>query len=217
MEPINPRQFLDDQFPAKFWPLIPSTLRTAYRHAEQLISNESILQIESAQDNRGRIISYAVDFGFVRLIKTGALPFDFSWDYFARPTGRYLSIRALHSIITISQVSDPTKQPRNAIFRENHRLNNQLFLDLPEFSDDNLTGLPHLLITHGYQSLDFTYLCVPDPIHTNGYRFRTGNLLNAPHEVCSEVPAPENTDTDFENLNLLKEDIERWTKDHGRG
>ena len=159
----------------------------------------------------------SVDFGFVRLIKTGALPFDFSWDYFARPTGRYLSIRASHSIITISQISDPTKQPRNAIFRENHRLNNQLFLDIPELFDDDLTGLPHLLITHGYQSLDFVYLCVPDPIHTNGYRFRTGNLLNAPHEVCSEVPAPENTDTDFENLNLLKEDIERWTKDHGRG
>ena len=217
MQPIAPRPFLDDQFPAKFRPLIPSTLRTAYRHAEHLVANETILQIESAQDNKGRLISYAVDFGFVRLIETGALPFDFSWEYFARPTGRYLAIRASHSVITVSQVSDPTKQPRNAIFRENRRLNNQHFLDLPGFQDERITGLPHLLIAHGYQSLDFAHLCVPDPVHTNGYRYRTGNLLNTPHEVHSEIPPPENTETDFDNLNLLKEDIDRWTRDHGGG
>jgi len=214
MEPISPRQFLDDQFPPKFWHLIPSTLRTAYAHAEHLISNESILQIESAQDNRGRIISYAVDFGFVRLIETGALPFDCTWDYFARPTGRYLAIRASHSVITVSQMSDPTKQPRNAIFRENRRLNNQLLLDLPELNEESITGLPHILITHGHQSLDFAHLCVPDPEHTKGYKFRTPNLLNTPHVVCSDVPPLEDTDTDFSNLNLLKEDIERWTRDN---
>ena len=217
MQPIAPHRFLDDQFPTEFRHLIPSTLRTAYRHAEHLVANETILQIESAEDNKGRLISYAVDFGFVRLIETGAPPFDFSWEYFARPTGRYLAIRASHSVITISQVSDPTKQPRNAIFRENRRLNNQLFLNFPEFQDDRITGLPHLLITHGYQSLDFAHLCVPDPVHTNGYRFRTDNLLIAPHEVRSEIPPPENTDTDFDDLNLLKKDIDRWTRDHGGG
>ena len=217
MEPINPRQFLDDQFPVQFRPLIAKTLRTAYRQAEHLIAHESILQVESAQDNKGRIISFAVDFGFVRLIETGALPFDFSWEYFGRPTGRYLAIRPPHSVITISQLSDPARQPRNALFRENKRFNNQLFLDLPEFQNESITGVPHLLVTHGFQSLDFAYLCVPDPVHSNGYRYRTPNLLSAPHEITSEIPRPEDTDTDFPNLNLLKENIERWTKDDGRG
>jgi len=217
MNPVSPQQFLDDQFPVGFRHLIPTTLSTAYRHAARLAAEEPILQVPSAQDNRGRLISWAVDFGFSRLIDSGALPFEYSWEYFAKPTGRYLAMRPSHSIITISQITDPISQPRNVLFRENARISNAPFFNLPEFEDEGeVTGEPHILITHGHQELQFAHLCVPDPNHSNGYRCRSSNLLNLPHETTSDGPPAEDTDTDFDSLGLLKEDIERWRKDHER-
>jgi len=213
---VNPKEFLEDQFPRRFWPLIPTTLRTAYKAAERLAASDPILQIESAKDNHGRVISWATDLGFKRLIETGQLPFDYRWQPFTQPTGRYLEIRLSHSVATISQVADPAAQPRSVRFRENGRVNNEPFFDLPEFeAEKEVTGLPHLLIVHGHQELNFAHLAVPHPQHHRNYRFRTNNLLRMPHEIPSEGPAVEDTDTDFDAMNLLKEEIEKWRRDHG--
>lgn len=216
MSVVDPEGFLIDQFPRKYWPLIPTTLRTAYSAATELAASDPILQIESAQDNRGRLVSWAADFFFKRLIETGQLPFDFRWQSFAKPTGRYLEIRLSHSVVTISQVADPDKQPRSVRFRENGRLNNQPYLDLAEFADEQaVKGLPHFLLVHGHQDLTFSHLAVPHPQHHRDYSFKTPNLMKMPHEVPSLGPAVEDTDMDFGAMQLLKEDIDRWRKDHG--
>lgn len=124
-------------------------------------------------------------------------------------------MRPSHCVITVSQISDPTKQPRNVVFRQSRRLNNQPFFAFAEIAAENdIVGEPHLLLTHGYQGLNFAHLCVPDPVHENGYRYRSGNLMDLAREVTLDGPPPEYTDTDFENLNLLKEDIERLRRDH---
>lgn len=216
MNPVNPRQFVDDQVPVIHRAKIATALQTAYRTADRLRREESWLQTPSAEFQHGRLISLAVDYGLVRLIESGALPFDYSWEFFAKPTGKYLALRPPHSVITVSQVADPAKQPRNVVFRQNRRVNNQPFFDLAEFADEvAVVGEPHLILAHGYQGLDFAHLCVPDPIHSNGYRYRTDNLMNLPREIEAEGPPPENTDTSFDDLDLLKQDIERWRKDHG--
>jgi hypothetical protein len=216
MSIVIPDEFLSDQFAKRYWHLIPTTLRTAYSAVGQLVANEPILQIESAMDNRGRLISWACDLGFKRLIETGQLPFDYRWRPYSKPTGRYLEIRLSHSVVTISQVADPSKQPRNVQFRENGRMNNEPFFDLPEFADEQeIKGLPHFLIVHGHQSLTFSHLAMPHPLHHRDYLFKTTNLMNMPHEVPSTGPAVEDTDIDFDATNLLKEDIERWRKDNG--
>jgi hypothetical protein len=216
MSIVDSKNFLIDQFPKEFWPLIPTTLRTAYAAASALAASDPILQIASAQDNRGRLVSWATDFFFVRLIKSGQLPFDYRWRSFAKPTGRYLEICLSHSVVTISQVADPKKQPRNVRFRENGRLNNQPYFDLPQFSNEKeVSGLPHFLLIHGHQDLTFSHLAVPHPQHQRDYIFKTTNLMKMLHEVPSLGPAVEDTDVDFEALQLLKEDIEKWRKDHG--
>lgn len=218
MNIVNPRHFVDDQFPLHLRPLIPKTLKTAYRAADALIADNPILSVMEMRGERGRLISCAVDFGFNRLIESGALPFDKSWEWFERPTGRYLAIRPSHSVITLSQIAAPKTQPRNALFRQNARVNNSPFFDLPEFSSENeFTGDPHILITHGYQELSFAHLCIPDPNHSKGYRYRSDNLMALPHEVESDGPPPEDTDIDFESIKLLKQDIERYRRDHGSG
>lgn len=216
MQPVSPRHFIDDQFPDDFKPLIATTLRTAYRTVDRWVEEEPAFQVPTAEWNRGRLISWAVDFGFFKLVENGTLPFDFTWEFFARPTGRYLALRPTHSIITISQIADPTLQPRNVVFRENARVSNSPFFDLPEFADEGkVDGIPHILLTHGHKALTFSHLCIPDPDHRKGYRFRTTNLLDVLHEVKPEGPPPEDTDTDFENLGLLKDDIAKWRRDHG--
>lgn len=215
METVSPELFLLDQFPRTYWALIPTTLTTAYEAAKRLAAEEPILQVESAQDNHGRLISWAVDLGFVRLIESGRLPFDYRWRPFAKPTGRYLEIRLSHSVVSISQVTDPVKQPRSVEFRRNGRLNNEPCFDLPEFDEDQyITGLPHFLITHGHQTLDFAHLGIPHPIHSRGFRYLSSNLMGLPHEVADDLPPAEDTDTDFEALNLLKQDIEKWRRDN---
>ncbi|MDB5700633.1 MAG: hypothetical protein JWL66_832 [Sphingomonadales bacterium] len=216
MTQVNPRQFIDDQIPLEYRGRIATTLQTAYQTARRVWEEESWLQTPSAEYQHGRLVALAVDFGLVRLIETGVLPFDYSWEFFAKPTGKYLAIRPSHSVLTVSQIADPVQQPRNVIFRENRRLNNQPFFDLAEFADEiTISGEPHLILTHGYQNLNFAHLSVPDPVHANGYSYRTDNLMNLPREIEMSGPAPENTDTDFENHGLLKEDIARWRRDHG--
>jgi hypothetical protein len=215
MNPVDPRQFTDDQIPHGLRPVIANALRTGYRTAERLWTEESWLQTPSATYNHGRLISWAIDYGLFKLVESGALPFDCSWEYFAQPTGRYLALRPSHSVITVSQIADPLKQPRNVVYRENRRVNNQPFFDLAEFASENeVSGEPHILLTHGHQSLNFAHLCVPDPVHSRGYRYRTENLIGLPYVVEPEGPHAEDTDSDFDNLGLLKDDIAQWRRDH---
>ncbi len=120
--------FLRDQIPPVLQSHVPATLKTAYEAAGLLIKDEAILNVTSAKDNRGRIIQWAVDLGFERLCQSGQWPFDFRWRWFERPTGRYLEILPSHSAVTISQVSDASKQPRDVAFRANKRVNGQYLL-----------------------------------------------------------------------------------------
>ena len=212
----SPEAFVKDQFPTPSWSVIPTVLKTAYAAAEDLYSDIPMLQVPSALDNKGRLISFAVDFGLERAIKNGALECDYRWREFARPTGRYLELRFSHSTASVSQVADPSKQPRNVIFRENARLRNQKLLPFVEFDDEvAILGLPHFLLIHGHQSLDFAHLAVPSSSSKTDYVWRSINLMKIPHEVPSDRPPAEDTDYDLEALGLLKEDIDRWRRDNG--
>lgn len=73
--------FLRDQISPALRSLIPVTLKTAYEAADAAIQAEAILSVTSAQDNRGRIIQWAVDLGFERLVQSGQWPFDCRWAY----------------------------------------------------------------------------------------------------------------------------------------
>jgi hypothetical protein len=206
--------FLKDQISAPLRSLIPSTLKTCYEAAAILIANETILNVTSAQDNRGRIIQWAVDQGFERLCQSGKWPFDFRWRFFERPTGRYLEILPSHSVVTISQVSDPANQPRDVLFRANKRLNGQAWLrGLPKPDDEKPTGgAPHVLLVHGHQELNFAHLGIPKGEQQSGYHYRSPNLMLMPHSVVSPEPPPE--DTDIEAVITLKEEIDKWRKDN---
>jgi hypothetical protein len=205
MDTVSAEQFLLDQISMRHRALIPTTLKTAYAAVDLLVAQEPILQVVSAGQNKGRLVSFATDLGFERLIKTGN---------FAKPTGRYLEIQFSHSVLSISLVKDPTRQPRNVVFRANARLNNEPFFDLEEFQDEcEVHGLPHFLLVHGHQKLRFAHLGMPHPEHNHDWLFRTANLMNIPHEAPVETPPMENTE--FDDAMTLKEEIEKWRKDHG--
>jgi hypothetical protein len=206
--------FLLDQVPLHLRPVIPATLKLAYAAASVLINGEPILQVPSARDNRGRIIQWAVDLGFERVCSSGEWPFECRWRPFQKPTGRYLEIRPSHSVITISQVADPKKQPRDVRFRANKRLATQGWLrNLPRADGpEDPAGIPHILLAHGHQGLNFVHLGIPNENHRRGYICRTANLLLMPHGVRPDVPPPE--DTDFQAVMSLKEQIDRWRKDN---
>jgi hypothetical protein len=206
--------FLRDQIPLPLRSFVPTTLKSAYEAAKLLIKDEQILKVPSAQDNWGRIIQWAVDLGFQRLLESGQWPFDFRWRHFERPTGRYLEILPSHCVVTISQVADPSSQPRDVLFRANKRLSSQAWLrGLPQPEDEKPSdGAPHILLVHGYQTLDFAHLGIPRGEQRSGYHYRTPNLMLMPHVVSSPEPPPE--DTDIEAVITLKEQIDKWRKDN---
>lgn len=210
----EPADFFKDQLPPKNWPTVPTVLRTAYAAAGELVKSDPILQVESALDNKGRFISWAVDFGLKRAIDNGSLPCEYRWREFAKPTGRYLELRFSHSTASVSQVENPKRQPRNVVFRENARLKSPgLFSELEE--DESLSGAPHFLLVHGHQELNFAHFGVPSAASKTKWAWLSRNLMNLPHEMPTEGPEAEDTDIDLDALNLLKEDIERWMRDNG--
>ena len=213
MDTVNAERFLLDQIPAVNRSLIPATLKTAYAAVGLLVQQEPILQVASAEDNRGRLISWGVDLAFERLIKTGQWPVECNWKKFAKPTGRYLEIRLSHSILSISQIANPKQQPRDVVFRENARLQNNQFLFPWMTGPHEVSGLPHFLLTHGYQQLTFAHIAIPHAEHGRGYLYTTPNLLMMPHEVTGDEPAPEFTDEAA--IITLKEEIEKWQRDNG--
>jgi len=213
----NPEEFIKDQMPLRFWPVIPTVLKTAYAAVEDMAKDSPILQVESAEDNRGRLISWAVDFGLKRAVDSGSLDCEYRWCEFAKPTGRYLELRFSHSTASVSQVANAKSQPRNVIFRENARLRTQGVFDLPEFEDEQrVSGMPHFILVHGYQKLKFAHFGVPSATSRKDWAWVSKNLMSIPHEIVPQGPEPEDTDINFDDLNLLKEDIERWRRDNGQ-
>lgn len=156
----DPADFFRDQLPFRCWPTIPTILRTAYAAAQELTGSNPILQVESAEDNKGRLVSWAVDFGLKRAIVNGSLPCDYRWRPFAEPTGRYLELQFSHSTASVSQVKNPNRQPRNVVFRENARLRApSLFSEFEE--SEPLSGAPHFILVHGHQDLNFAHFGSP--------------------------------------------------------
>jgi hypothetical protein len=214
MDTVSAEDFLRDQVPLAARALIPTTLKTAYSAAQLIARQEPILQVPSAVDNRGRLVSWAADFAFEILLRSGQWGFDYRWRDFAHPTGRYLEIRLSHSVLSISQVSNSGKQPRNVAFRENKRLNNQPFFDLDEFKDERTVhGLPHFILIHGHQDLTFAHLGVPHSEFRRDWIYKTPNLMNLPHPVSSDLPPTETTE--FDAAMQLKQEIEKWAEENG--
>lgn len=211
----DPADFFRDQLPFRCWPTIPTILRTAYAAAQELTGSNPILQVESAEDNKGRLVSWAVDFGLKRAIVNGSLPCDYRWRPFAEPTGRYLELQFSHSTASVSQVKNPNRQPRNVVFRENARLRApSLFSEFEE--SEPLSGAPHFILVHGHQDLNFAHFGSPSSTSKTKWTWLSQNLMKLPHELPAEGPDTEDTDVNFDELNLLKEDIERWMKDNDK-
>ena len=204
--------FLRDQVPMRERALIPMTLQNAYRAAEMVRKDQPILNVASARDNWGRLTQWAVDLGFQKLVESGRFGSGFSWREFERPTGRYLEIAFSHSVLTISQVENPRRQPRDVRFRRNKRLASQITMK-EIIQEEEVTQTPHILLLHGHQQLNFAYLAIPDPNHRRGFQYRTANLCLMPHEVA---PAPEEApveQTDIDAVMSIKEEIDQMRRD----
>lgn len=219
MEPSIAEEFLLSQIPLRYRVLIPPVLKDARRAAGDMAKAEPVLQVPSAEGNHGRLISWAVDLGIQKLIDSGRWPVAYRWRDFARPTGQYLQVILSHSVMSISQVADPSIQPRDVRFRQNARLNNQPYLGLREFDDARrVAGLPSFLMIHGQiirEDLveDFAHIGIPHPVHSQDYIYKTPNLMALPHRVESGAPPVE--DTESGAVMTLKEEIEKWRRDNG--
>lgn len=216
MSPIKAKHFVDAELPPKHRAIIPPALHAAYAAVEQLYQQEPLFSVESAIIGRGHVVAWAVDRQIERLLISGQLPYDYRWSPFERPTGKYLQIRLPTSTLSISQLAVSTDVPRHAHFRQNRILSNAPFLNLEGFENESqISGLPHLLLTHGYQELSFAHIGVlhPEP-HRFGWIYRTSNLLKGVQVIETDMPAEEAADA--EAVVTLRDDIARWVREQDR-
>jgi len=53
---VNPKDFVDDQFPHSARRVVPTILSSAYGAVRAVVKNEPILQVKSAQQDLGRMM-----------------------------------------------------------------------------------------------------------------------------------------------------------------
>ncbi len=213
---VSAKHFVDSEFGPAHRALIPGALKSAYDAVEALYKEEPLFDVMTAKIGRGHVVAWAVDRQIERLLIARRLPFEYKWAPFERPTGRFLQIRLPSSTLSINQLPQPTDIPRDAYFRTNRVLNNNPLLPLnAEIEDERrVAGLPHLILTHGYQELSFAHIGVLHPRPKRfGWIYRTPNLLKAIRVVESEhTPAEEAADV--EAVVTLKDEIARWLRDN---
>jgi hypothetical protein len=225
MSLVVARDFLASQIPIGHQVLIPPVLKQAYAAAKTVRSLDELFRTPSAQDGFGRLVSWAVDLFLVKLIESGRWPVDYAWREYgiasrripgvlSKVTGHYLEVILPHARMTISQVVDPQKQPRDVQFRENARLVNAPLLRGLDIEMPQVTGVPTFILAHGHhQDLRFAHLGAPHQIHRYGYIYQTPDLLLLPHEVPADNVGVENTTFDDDAM-TLKADIDKWRKDN---
>jgi hypothetical protein len=163
-------------------------LRAAYESVDALAGDAEFLRLPSVQ--LGHLRAWAAELAVKRLIDTGKWGFDYEWQPYKNETGHWLRLRLANSLMSVHQLGDPSKTPRKADYRSNGFLNNQGVL-FPEFIEEQRPGgLPHLVLTHGYQELAFACVALPRVVG-RGYYARSGNLLKGIHLVDPGVPAAE--------------------------
>jgi hypothetical protein len=211
--------FLHDQIPLSVQRLLPPRLKLAYEAADQLITSSPMLQVPTARDNRGRMISWAVDHSIKGLIESGEWAVDYRWQLFNNPTGHYLEVRLPHATLSISQVCFYQEQPRNVLFRQNARFGNSQMDFFKQAEDDDAEkdggGPPSFLLVHGYKELQFAHIGIPHKHHQHGYIYQTPNLLGLLYGVPPSDLPPEESAIDIDELLSLKADIEKWQRDNG--
>lgn len=207
---MNSEHFLNDQFPLSEQTLLIPALINAYKAVDLLIKNEPFLQVPSALFNHGRLKSWASDFYIEKLLKTGKLPYKYSWENYDKPTGKFLQIHLAASKLIISQVALPKRPPRHANFRSNAAFNNQLFL-FPDMQDEKKSGEPTFLLAHGHQDLSFVHIGMPHP-NQGSYLFQTANLLDMPYVMNTEKALIEAVD--LEPVVTLKDELLRQLREN---
>jgi hypothetical protein len=216
-------EFLNLQISAKHRLLLPGVAKQGYAVARMLMAASPVYAMPSAQDNRARFVSWCVEFGLMALIRSGRWPVDFRWEKYGKVdkntgglrygTGHYLLVQLRDATLTVCQTDDPKKQPRDVRFRQNARLANQPLLKGLELPEEPPAGQPTILLTHGHRDLAFVQLGICNPEHSQGYAYRTPNLLLLPQELPSDTTRVEQTDFD-EAVLTLKADIEKWQTDN---
>lgn len=185
--------FIEQEVPLPDRALFPQAFGAAYRAVEELISDTPFLQCPPAQLAKGHLVAWAVDFAVCQLIESGRWKVEgFEWDWFTKPTGKYLKIFTKRAILTVNQLVDTSCQPRPADFRENDGYDPQAKLALyPDEKDLTSIRRPHLLLIHGYHKLDFIHVAMPNPEKQPVWLGLSRNILDDLHDINSQVAPPE--------------------------
>lgn len=184
----NPAEdFLIAEIAPSLHSLFPGALRRAYASADRVVDTTSFLRTPGGKFQRGDLIACAAEYEVQRLIETGRLQYDFSWEFYARPTGKHLVVHTPRGRLTISQLPDADSVPRYAEFRRGYQATNTPYMFDQMNREVDAEDKKHILLVHGYRNLTFAHFTLPHLIKGTPI-YQTDNLLALPHEVSDAAP-----------------------------
>ena len=207
-------EFIEQQVPLVHRALLPKPFSAAYAAVEDLVREVPFLQCPPAKLARGHLTAWAVDFAVSQMIESGSWTVEgYDWPWFAKPTGKYLRIFTKDAILTINQLPDTVHRPRYADFRENDGYSEQISL-FPEEKNLGDKRRPHLLLLHGYHSLDFINIAMPNKEKYPVWLGMSKNVLQEIHDISVDLVPAEGPKT--VSPGTIKEELKKKIHDnHG--
>lgn len=183
MRPSAAQKLISEELPYCHRRLLVAAIIRAYCAVERLVASNPMLAVPSAV--KGCFIPWAIDYEVQILLESGDLPYSFAWKFYDKPTGKYLCINLRHSTMSINQVASSSEVPREACFRKQYAITNQM--QLPGMEDQvNQTGLPHINLVHGHKSLNFVHLGM-QTYADKGWLAKSENLIDIAQEPIEYI------------------------------
>ena len=207
MNQIDAETLINEELPLKTRSFIAPAIWRAYNMVRELYIEKDWLDWRVGHDILRELRRVAVEFEIKKLVDSGRLPLTYNITPNAISNCRHLELFTNRCIITISQVVSQHSVPRDAIFRSNHSLSNQLEFDFYGEGSNIIKDTPYyILITHGYKRdiPDFITIGVPEP-RIKGWMAYI-DLLKEPNQV------------DLSNVELINDDeVKLEFKEHIQG
>jgi hypothetical protein len=186
-----------------------------YALVERLYERGDWLDWPVGRDVRGALRRVAVESVILRMINSSELKLRYRIASNSVDNCRHIEVLTERSRLTTSQVTTRRAMPRNALYRQNHGLSNQMLLSLPGFLDEEPAigedDRYYVLLTHGYAMKTPEFVCLGVPHPDMSSWISHVNLLASPS--VADLPVVE--EIDEEQLVQLKTTLTEMVKRGG--
>lgn len=210
------KNLIENDFPIEVRCKLAASIKQAYEYLEDLKNDLEILQIASSKNHFSRIRNLVVDLILKKDIDNGIISFDYEFMNNEANNHKHIEVKSDNFIMTVSQVNNKNQLPRDAKFRNNLGLCNQMQFNFNNrfLHDLSPVNTYYILLTHGSNSMDpeFINLGVPDVV--NKKWIKRFDILDELYR--SNIERKDNEDRKDQLVKLRSTIRKEWSKNEAK-